>query len=98
LEKIYKLPVVAVRDRIAMGRFKREERNGYIIKEEDSKLAYVTFPKEVTFTYPNLFPEENETKKNLKDDEKSLDQAKDRFKEFCNRNSKRRGLPGWYSI
>ncbi|CAG9805193.1 unnamed protein product [Chironomus riparius] len=98
LEKIYKLPVVAVRDRIAMGRFKREERNGYIIKEEDSKLAYVTFPKEVKFTYPDLFPEENETKKNLKDDEKSLDQAKERFREFCNRNSKRRGLPGWYSI
>lgn len=81
-----------------MGRFKREERNGYIIKEEDAKLAYVTFPKEVKFTFPDLFPEENETKKNLKDDEKSLEQAKDRFKEYLNRNSKRRGLPGWYSI
>lgn len=98
LEKIYQLPVVHVRSRIALGKFKREERGGYIIKEDDSKLAYVTFPKEVKFTYPDLFPEDNEGKKGLKDDEKALDQAKDRFKEFIDRNSKRRALPGWFSI
>ncbi|KAG5681453.1 hypothetical protein PVAND_010887 [Polypedilum vanderplanki] len=98
LEKIYKLPVVDVRTRIRMGRFKREERSGYIIKEKDPKLAYVTLPKEVSFTFPDLFPEDNETKKNLKDDEKALDQAKEKYKEFLDRNSKRRDLPGWFSI
>ena len=81
-----------------MGLFKREERSGYIIKEEDAKIAYVTFPKEVDFKFPDLFPEDGETKQNIKDDEKSLEQAKDRFKGFLNRNAKRRSLPGWFSI
>jgi large subunit ribosomal protein L23 len=81
-----------------MGKFKREERSGYIIKDEDPKMAFVTFPKEVSFTFPDLFPEDAETKKNLKDDEKSLDQAKEKYKEFLDRNSKRRALPGWFSI
>lgn len=98
LEKIYKLPVVDVRTRIAMGKTKREERSGYIIKEEDAKLAYVTFPKEVSFKFPNLFPKESESQKNLKDDEKSLEDAKNRYKQFLDRNKKRRALPGWFSI
>lgn len=98
MEKIYKLPVVDVRTRIALGKTKREERAGYIIKEEDSKLAYVMFPKEVKFNFPNLFPEDAATKKDQKDDEKSLDEAKNKFKEFLDRNKKRRALPGWYSI
>lgn len=98
LEKIYKLPVVDIRTRIAPGKTKREERSGYIIKDEDSKLAYVSFPKEVSFTYPDLFPEDSETKKNIKDDEKSLEDAKQRYKQFLDRNSKRKALPGWFSI
>jgi large subunit ribosomal protein L23 len=98
LEKVYKLPVVDVRSRIAIGKIRREPVAGYVIKDDDYKLAYVTFPKEVKFTFPDVFPEENETKKNLKDDEKSLDQAKDRFKQFCDRNAKRRALPGWFSL
>lgn len=98
LEQVYKLPVIEVRTRIQLGRFKREERSGYIIKDCDPKLAYVTFPKEVDFKFPDLFPEDAETKQNMKDDEKALDQAKEKYKEFIDRNSKRRSLPGWFSI
>lgn len=98
LSKIYKLPVVDIRTRIAMGKTKREERSGYIIKEEDSKLAYVTFPKEVKFEFPNLFPKESESASNLKEDEKNLEDAKKRYKEFLDRNKTRRALPGWFSI
>lgn len=42
LEKIYKIPVVDVRTRIAMGKTKRDLVVGYVTKEEDAKLAYVT--------------------------------------------------------
>lgn len=42
LEKIYKVPVVEVRTRIGMGRAKRDPVAGYVIKEEDTKYAYVT--------------------------------------------------------
>jgi hypothetical protein len=81
-----------------MGKTKREERHGYIIKNDDAKLAYVRFPKEVSFTYPDLFPEDAESKQSIKEDEKSLDDAKKRYKEFLDRNKKRRALPGWFSI
>lgn len=41
LEKIYKIPVIDVRTRIALGKTKRDQK-GYVVKEEDTKLAYVT--------------------------------------------------------
>lgn len=87
-----------VHTRIQQGKTKREERSGYIIKQDDFKLAYVTFPKEVKFTFPDLFPEDAESKQSLKDDEKGLDEAKKRYKEFLDRNKKRPALPGWFSI
>lgn len=98
LEKIYQLPVVDVRTRIALGKTKKASVGGYVIKEEDSKIAYVTFPKEVSFTYPDLFPENSESKKQMKDDEKSMEMAKDRYKEFLERNKNRRDIPGWFSL
>ena len=42
LKEIYQVPVVDVRTRIAMGKTKKNPLKGYIIKEDDSKLAYVT--------------------------------------------------------
>ena len=98
MQKIYQLPVVDVKTRIALGKTKREQRSGYIIKEEDAKLAYVSFPKEVDFTFPDLFPEDGEAKKNLKDDEKALDESKKNYKKYLERNKERKALPGWFSI
>lgn len=42
LEKIYKLPVVDVRTRIALGETKRDQTYGYVTKKDDVKYAYVT--------------------------------------------------------
>lgn len=42
LEKIYKVPVVEVRTRIDMGKTYKEPGRGYVIKKDDTKLAYVT--------------------------------------------------------
>lgn len=41
LEKIYNIPVVDVRTRIAMGKFRRDVGKGYVIKDDDIKSAYV---------------------------------------------------------
>ncbi|XP_046397496.1 39S ribosomal protein L23, mitochondrial isoform X2 [Ischnura elegans] len=41
LEKIYKIPVVEVRTQIELGPTKREPLKGYIVKDEDVKVAYV---------------------------------------------------------
>lgn len=98
LEKIYKLPVISIRTRIAMGATERDRNEGYVIKKDDKKLAYVTLPKEVKFTFPDLYPSDAEAKKQRREDEKSLDASKDNFKRYLDRSKSRRGLPGWFSI
>lgn len=87
-----------VRTRIKLGKTERDKVIGYVIKKDDVKLAYVTFPKEVKFTFPDLFPTDAETKKQRKEDERSLDSSKEQFKRYLDQNKKRRGMPGWYSI
>lgn len=42
LEKIYKIPVMDVRTRIALGETKRDTNYGYVTKKDDVKIAYVT--------------------------------------------------------
>lgn len=98
LEKIYQIPVIHIRTRIAMGKTERDRGEGYVIKKEDRKLAYVTLPKEVQFTFPDLYPSDAEAKKQRRDDEKSLDHSKDTFKKYLDRSKARRGLPAWFSI
>lgn len=41
LEKIYHIPVVDVRTKIAIGKFRRDVGKGYVIKDDDVKTAYV---------------------------------------------------------
>ncbi|KYQ53994.1 putative 39S ribosomal protein L23, mitochondrial [Trachymyrmex zeteki] len=41
LEKIYNVNVIEVRTRIAMGRFKKDQLQHSVIKEDDRKVAYV---------------------------------------------------------
>lgn len=60
-------------------------------------MAYVTLPREVEFTFPDLFPSEAEAKQK-REDEKTLDTSKEAFKKYLDRNSKRKGMPGWFSI
>lgn len=42
LEKIYKLDVIDVDTRIALGRIHKAKNGNYLIKDEDQKLAFVT--------------------------------------------------------
>ncbi|EDW33170.1 GL24615 [Drosophila persimilis] len=95
LEKIYKLPVIDVRTRIALGETRRDQTYGYVTKKDDVKYAYVTLPKTEEFTFPELFEKKAEIKEK---EEKSMDESKNGFRKFLDRNKKRPGTPGWYSI
>ncbi|KAG5324347.1 RM23 protein, partial [Acromyrmex heyeri] len=92
LEKIYNINVVEVRTRIAMGRFKRDQLQHSVIKEDDRKLAYVVLPKDQSFVFPDMF-------KNVKDDidKETIDIAKKDMQDFLGPN-KAPGLPGWFRI
>ncbi|XP_013100469.1 large ribosomal subunit protein uL23m [Stomoxys calcitrans] len=95
LEKIYKIPVMDVRTRIAMGSTKRDSTYGYVTKNDDMKIAYVTMPKDMEFKFPDIFAKKEETKKA---EDKAMDDSKEGFKKFLDRNKKRPGTPGWFSI
>lgn len=76
LEKIYKVPVSAVKSRIFMGELKGSTKG--ITKKDDYKLTHVTLAGGQTFKWPELFPQDKEEEK--KDDyEKTLKEVtKDR--------------------
>ncbi|GAB0091193.1 39S ribosomal protein L23, mitochondrial [Sergentomyia squamirostris] len=95
LEKIYEVPVVDVRTRIESGKTSQDPHFGFVKKAEDVKIAYITLPKEMSFEFPDIFPED---KKKQQKDEKSLDEAKKNHKKFLDRNKSRPSVPGWFSI
>ncbi|KAJ2938434.1 hypothetical protein O0L34_g12876 [Tuta absoluta] len=95
LEKIYNVPVVDVRTKIALGKFKKDVGKGYIVKDDDIKYAYVTLPKGTTFKFPELF---DKAKEDQEEQEKSLDEAKKSFKKYIDRNKNRSDVPSWFSI
>ncbi|XP_046397495.1 39S ribosomal protein L23, mitochondrial isoform X1 [Ischnura elegans] len=96
LEKIYKIPVVEVRTQIELGPTKREPLKGYIVKDEDVKVAYVVLPREVKFEFPNIFPKSEEEKRD--EELKKIGDLKDGYNKFIKRNEERKDLPGWFSI
>ncbi|XP_077297026.1 mitochondrial ribosomal protein L23 [Arctopsyche grandis] len=94
LEKIYDIPVVEVHNKVVGGRTKPAIGKGYIVKDNDYKLARVTLPKTVTFEFPDVYP----TSKEEEEGEKAMDEAKAGFKTFTSRNNLRPGVPGWFSF
>ncbi|CAG9818270.1 unnamed protein product [Phaedon cochleariae] len=97
LEKIYNIKCVDVRTRIHMPKTRRDPGKGYVIKDEDTKYAYVTMPKEESFKFPDLF--ETETKEKIVEDhDKAMKQAKEGFQDFLKKNKDRANMPGWFTI
>ncbi|KAJ8871375.1 hypothetical protein PR048_027692 [Dryococelus australis] len=63
LEKIYAIPVVSVRTRIVMGKTKTDKQKGYVTKNDDYKLAYVTMGKGTTLKFPKFERDEERERK-----------------------------------
>uniref|UniRef100_A0A8C3VRF1 Large ribosomal subunit protein uL23m n=1 Tax=Catagonus wagneri TaxID=51154 RepID=A0A8C3VRF1_9CETA len=57
LERIYNVPVAAVRTRVQYGSNRRRDFRNTRIKTPDYKVAYVQLAHGQTFTFPDLFPE-----------------------------------------
>lgn len=49
LTKIYGMNVVAVRTRIELGKFVKNQKTTYVVKEDDMKLAYVTLVRHLPY-------------------------------------------------
>nr|XP_033329642.1 39S ribosomal protein L23, mitochondrial [Megalopta genalis] len=92
LEKIYNVFPADVRTRIASGKTKRCPKYGCVIKDDDYKVAYISLKQGEKFTFPNLFPPQEE-----KSDEEQQEELLNEFKKYVEPNQMP-GLPTWFRI
>ncbi|XP_066492363.1 large ribosomal subunit protein uL23m [Tiliqua scincoides] len=97
LEKIYNVPVAAVRTRIQHGSNKQRDHRNRRIKKPDYKVAYVQLAVGQTFQFPDLFPEQEETI-----EPGSFDDIQKKFMEDERQRQKddprRAGVPSWFGL
>ncbi|NXA51657.1 RM23 protein, partial [Nothocercus julius] len=97
LEKIYNVPVVAVRTRIQHGAHNRRNHKNQRIKKPDYKVAYVQLGQGQTFQFPNLFPEKEQTP-----EARSFDDFKKKYIEKEQQRQRgdprRGGVPDWFGL
>jgi len=95
LEKIYDVPVVYARTYIQSGKLRRISGKGYIVKDDDYKVAFVTVPKHIKFEYPEIFPKDK-TDQSLDSERKNLSEMETNYLNKLKRNKLRPDVPGWF--
>ncbi|KAL2094134.1 hypothetical protein ACEWY4_011446 [Coilia grayii] len=97
LQKIYNVPVVAVRTRIQFGSNKKRNHLNQRVKHPDYKVAYVQLGEGQTFEFPNLFPE-----KEGRSAEGSMEEIQEKFMEDEKQRQKsdprRGGVTEWFGL
>ncbi|KFO11992.1 hypothetical protein N312_04293 [Balearica regulorum gibbericeps] len=97
LEKIYNVPVAAVRTRIQYGANNKRNHKNQRVKKPDYKVAYVQLGQGQTFRFPNLFPEKEQDA-----EAHSFDDFKDKYMEREKQRQKgdprRGGVPDWFGL
>ncbi|XP_050726317.1 39S ribosomal protein L23, mitochondrial-like [Eriocheir sinensis] len=96
LEKIYKINVENIITHNKMGEFSRSKFGGYIVKDDDYKVAYVTLPKDQKFEFPDLFPKEKEEE--VEKQKKQIKILEREFKRITRLHNHRHGVPGWFGV
>ncbi|TMS05875.1 39S ribosomal protein L23, mitochondrial [Larimichthys crocea] len=97
LEKIYNVPVGAVRTRIQFGSNKKRNHLHQKVKQPDYKVAYVQLAQGQTFTFPDIFPKKDQTV-----EEGSMDELQEKFMEDEKQRQKldprRGGVTEWFGL
>uniref|UniRef100_A0A131Z5S9 Large ribosomal subunit protein uL23m n=1 Tax=Rhipicephalus appendiculatus TaxID=34631 RepID=A0A131Z5S9_RHIAP len=97
LEKIYNVPVADVRTAVMQGKIRRAEGKGYLVKDDDYRVAFVTLPKGEAFTFPDLFSKPANVEKE-KAITKQMEEAEKLQKLQIRKDPHREGLPNWFGI
>ncbi|XP_030057080.1 large ribosomal subunit protein uL23m isoform X2 [Microcaecilia unicolor] len=97
LQKIYNVPVAAVRTRIQYGKNNKRNHKNQRIKVPDYKVAYVQLAQGHTFQFPDLFPEKDKIL-----EPGSFEEIQNKFMEDENQRQRedprRGGVPGWFGL
>ncbi|XP_010019160.1 PREDICTED: 39S ribosomal protein L23, mitochondrial-like [Nestor notabilis] len=95
LEKIYNVPVAAVRTRIQYGANSKRNHKNQRVKKPDYKVAYVQLGQGQTFQFPNLFPEKEEDAETRSRDD-FRNKYMEREKQRQEGDPRRGGVPDWF--
>nr|XP_044997713.1 39S ribosomal protein L23, mitochondrial isoform X2 [Jaculus jaculus] len=90
LERIYNVPVAAVRTRVQHGSNRKRDHRNVRIKKPDYKVAYVQLAHGQTFTFPDLFPE--------KEQSSSADPYGEEQQQKQSSDPLRGGVPSWFGL
>ncbi|XP_067357795.1 large ribosomal subunit protein uL23m isoform X2 [Channa argus] len=97
LEKIYNVPVGAVRTRIQFGSNKKRNHLNQKVKQPDYKVAYVQLAQGQTFTFPDIFPQKDRVPA-----EGSMEEMQEKFMEDEKQRQKldprRGGVTEWFGL
>ncbi|KAM7226106.1 hypothetical protein CapIbe_022251 [Capra ibex] len=97
LERIYNVPVAAVRTRVQHGSNRRRDHRNVRIKQPDYKVAYVQLAHGQTFTFPDLFPK-GKRPGGSSVDEDLQDQVLEEQQRRQSSDPRRGGVPGWFGL
>ncbi|XP_048952282.1 39S ribosomal protein L23, mitochondrial isoform X3 [Canis lupus dingo] len=97
LERIYNVPVAAVRTRVQHGSNRKRDYRNVRVKKPDYKVAYVQLAHGQTFTFPDLFPEKKSPDGSPGDDD-IRDQLLEDQRRRQTRDPRRGGVPDWFGL
>uniref|UniRef100_A0A673TJY6 Large ribosomal subunit protein uL23m n=2 Tax=Suricata suricatta TaxID=37032 RepID=A0A673TJY6_SURSU len=92
LERIYNVPVATVRTRVQHGSNRKRDHRNVRVKKPDYKVAYVQLAHGQTFTFPDLFPEKQQSP----GDEDVQDRLLEEQRRRQSRDPRRGGVPDWF--
>ncbi|XP_006051535.1 39S ribosomal protein L23, mitochondrial isoform X2 [Bubalus bubalis] len=97
LERIYNVPVAAVRTRVQHGSNRRRDHRNVRIKQPDYKVAYVQLAHGQTFTFPDLFPKGKQPGGSSADED-LRDQVLEEQRQRQSPDPRRGGVPSWFGL
>ncbi|XP_008069742.1 39S ribosomal protein L23, mitochondrial-like [Carlito syrichta] len=96
LERIYNVPVAAVRTRVQHGSNRKRDHRNVRIKKPDYKVAYVQLAHGQTFTFPDLFPEKDPSPEGSL--EKTQSQLLESGPQRPRSDPRRADIPDWFGL
>ncbi|KAM5318277.1 large ribosomal subunit protein uL23m [Glossophaga mutica] len=100
LERIYSVPVAAVRTRVQHGSNRKRDHRNVRVKKPDYKVAYVQLAHGQTFTFPDLFPEKKPSPEGEGGPvEGGLpEELLEGQRKGLSHDPRRGGVPGWFGL
>lgn len=98
LERIYNVPVSAVRTRVQHGSNRKRDHRNVRLKKPDYKVAYVQLAHGQTFTFPDLFPEKKLSPEGGSADDNIREQLLEAQQRKERRDPQRGGVPEWFGL